>query len=774
MKIQIDQYDLLSFDIFDTLLLRGLASPSSIHQKVWEEVLRQDLYQSDLTPLEFTKLRVELELRARKKKNHREVTIEDIYQEIPSYIVKDINKLIQIEIEQEIKYCYPNFDLYQLIKDAYGAGKRIALVSDMYLRQEQIEAILKANGIDLIYFENILISCEHQCSKHSGELYEILLLRYPEISPDRILHIGDNKHSDVDQARKKGLDSYYYKVIPDRINSVYDYEKIRHNSPQKELLSLRKLAASSLDQSVDKECRSAYEIGASIIGPLMTLFISWTCDRMEKLGIHRIFPFMREGYLIGELLEREANHRQMDLYVKPIYVSRKVTYIASIEQINREEIENVIGARNLTILESIEMLGLTKENFMEYETYFHHYFKESHRIYINETTTLKESIIERFLENSNKEKIEAFVKQHRQRMVAYLRQNMEYFHEAATIDIGCFGRVQTWLEQALDLEEESHNLKHFLAIGTTGEKIWSGIKFEGYFSTIAEHMDLIQTIQRSPDVLEKLISVTEGSTIGYKEEGSQIVQIQSNHVESNQKYLDYVFQGVFNFQKYWFLFEKSKPELAKQAKANRRETLMILHRLIDMPRAEEAHLMGKFVADTNFGTNYQKNIITDKNKQLYEQKGADYIDKCNVSYTYENSNITWPKGLITLYDEFYYLRKALKSQSGNDILKQMQEVIESVVSQGIKEVALYGAGENGRQFFFICQLYNLKVSCFIDRKESIWGTLKEGIPIMGLDQAMARGYRNFVITSLFSIDEIRDTIQIKHEHSTYIPNIFSV
>ncbi len=756
MEIELQKYDLISLDIFDTLLFRALAQPVDLFAHIWEKVIENYENLTDISPLEFQKLRIEIERRSRNKAFNREVNLDDIYRELPKLVVKNIEKIKQIELTAEKEYCYPNWDILNLIKEAKQAGLHVSLVSDMYLNKNQITSILEFNHVDTSYFDYIIVSNEEKCAKHNGELYEVLFSKYPEISKERILHIGDNRNSDYVQAVKAGINAYHYDVIPDKLYSIYDYEKIRHNSPQREIISLRKLAATTFLNQLEFD-KSAYEIGASIVGPFLTLYISWVCDRLEALGIKRIYPLMREGYLLGELLIREVKHRGQELLVKPIYVSRKATYIPSISEVTKEEIENMIGVRNLTVNESIVLMGLDNNDFSEISEYMEVNLKESHKIIINESLTLKEYIINRFLEDEIRNKIEIYVKSQRELLIDYLIQEMGDMNDVATIDIGFYGRIQMWLEQTLDLGHVSHNMKHFFAIGVVGEKFYDGISFEGFCSTYAENPDLIPTINRTPDIIEKLISVTEGSTVGYEKKGNKIVPLKSLEV-GNKEYLDKVFEGVFKHQEYWFEFENIKPVFASKCKHNRRETLMILHRLIDIPRLPEVNLLSRFEADTNFGTQYKKSIITEQNKELLKTKGIDFIDKCNVSYTYEGNNIVWPKGLITLFDEYYYLRRALKNNSGNDIIKSMQEVVEQVIEKGVNEVALYGAGENGRQFLFLCNLYHVKVNCFIDRKESLWGTFKEGIEVMGLDEAIERGYLYFIITSLFSINEINDTI----------------
>ena len=116
----------------------------------------------------------------------------------------------------------------------------------------------------------------------------------------------------------------------------------------------------------------------------------------------------------------------------------------------------------------------------------------------------------------------------------------------------------------------------------------------------------------------------------------------------------------------------------------------------------------------------------------------------------------------------------MENATTNEILKSMQQVVKQVKEQGIESVALYGAGENGRQFYLMCQLYGLKVDCFVDRKESLWGTQKEGITIMGLEEAKEKGYDNYIITSLFSIGEIKTTIEEKYHIIDRKPRVFCV
>lgn len=83
------------------------------------------------------KLRMEMERRARnnKKEFNREVTLSDIYAEFPKFIVSDVEKLEEIEIETEKRVCYRNDFMWEVVKRLSKAGKKLVLLSDMYLEK---------------------------------------------------------------------------------------------------------------------------------------------------------------------------------------------------------------------------------------------------------------------------------------------------------------------------------------------------------------------------------------------------------------------------------------------------------------------------------------------------------------------------------------------------------------------------------------------------------------------------------------------------------------
>ena len=94
------QYKVISFDIFDTLIARNLEQPEDVFF-----LTGYSYYQNNYDKAEqFYKLRKEAELAARKKAEDKEITLDGIYNELP-YAKKETEALKKVEISIEQIVC---------------------------------------------------------------------------------------------------------------------------------------------------------------------------------------------------------------------------------------------------------------------------------------------------------------------------------------------------------------------------------------------------------------------------------------------------------------------------------------------------------------------------------------------------------------------------------------------------------------------------------------------------------------------------------------------
>jgi len=222
LKQIIKHSKVVSFDVFDTLLLRNVPHPQDIFTIIEE---KHQIYN-------FKKKRIQAEIQARKTNFYNEITLNEIYQFLPN-----IDMAYEIEVEKESLFL--NLEIYDLYQYAKDLNKTIIVISDMYLDKETLSQILHKNHLDAI--EKIYVSSEYRLTKKEGALYERVLQDLNIKNPNNVLHIGDNTLSDVIMAKEKGINSIHYqkKLIK---NCSY-----KHFIMKQDVNSLKKAQAISLD-----------------------------------------------------------------------------------------------------------------------------------------------------------------------------------------------------------------------------------------------------------------------------------------------------------------------------------------------------------------------------------------------------------------------------------------------------------------------------------------------------------------------------------------------
>ena len=120
---------------------------------------------------------------------------------------------MDLEISTELKVCKANPEALRFFNTVKKSGRRVVIVSDMYLERESISTILTNNGFDLEGV-NVYVSSEYGKTKRSGNLFKkVLEEEHIKKGEERsVLHIGDHFISDYWMARRAGLKSFLYKA----------------------------------------------------------------------------------------------------------------------------------------------------------------------------------------------------------------------------------------------------------------------------------------------------------------------------------------------------------------------------------------------------------------------------------------------------------------------------------------------------------------------------------------------------------------------------------
>ena len=132
--------DVISFDVFDTLILRPFDDPKTLFIIMGEQLGIYDFYTIR------TQSEQEARANAFSKYGNYEVTIEDIYEIIEKRCGIKAEDGIKIEFELEKKYCFANPYFKSVFKFLREQNKRIVICSDMYLHENQIRELLANCG----------------------------------------------------------------------------------------------------------------------------------------------------------------------------------------------------------------------------------------------------------------------------------------------------------------------------------------------------------------------------------------------------------------------------------------------------------------------------------------------------------------------------------------------------------------------------------------------------------------------------------------------------
>ena len=339
LRSAIASHEVISFDVFDTLIGRRVLRPRDVF-----DLVERDLHHAGCT-VPFAELRVQAE-----KASGYAASLDDIYETLHKMGIsrKECRDWRSRELAWEKKVVFPRRRMVASLAYAKEVRKKIFLTSDMYMSTEEMEALLKDCGIT--DYDGLLISCEEKAQKSDGALFEKLLDRTRGRS---VLHIGDNYYSDGVAARERGIDTF-------PICSGYDLftlctpRSLVANVPEKGLggrLALGMLCADLFeDPFVLHETKGnvvlsqAERVGYDFLGPWTLGFIQWAAEQSKLHDVEEFLFSARDGFLFyraGLLAQKYGLLPGVAL--KYIKTSRRALIGASIQ--SEKDLENALERR---------------------------------------------------------------------------------------------------------------------------------------------------------------------------------------------------------------------------------------------------------------------------------------------------------------------------------------------------------------------------------------------------------------------------------------------
>ncbi len=296
-------YDVVSFDLFDTLIMRQVLFPSDVFELVDDRLRQHGIMIEDFSA---KRMASEKEL-----SRDRAPKLVEIYSHMKhTYRIAEIEpeQMAVLEWEIDCGLVVPRREICRLFSNLEARGKKVYIVTDSYYNKKQIIHILKKCGIT--HYTDVFVSCEYGRGKTQGLFYE-----FKEITDAwSYLHIGDDVAADVESAEKTGISACrlysgidfleqagymglwdYTQCLSDRVRIGMFVANVFNNPFQFET----------------KESRigvhTAYDIGYVFFAPMICDFVLWFREQVEKYQLENILFCARDGYLVKQLYDELCN-----------------------------------------------------------------------------------------------------------------------------------------------------------------------------------------------------------------------------------------------------------------------------------------------------------------------------------------------------------------------------------------------------------------------------------------------------------------------------------
>ena len=347
----------VSFDIFDTLILRSVYLPADIFVLLNYEF---DKLTAGRYSVPFKKLREISETKARSmmKGNCEDITLKEIYDMMSAAFSLDkniVHHMYEAEKNYEKELCIARKAGKELYDFAYETGKRIIIISDMYLEYDTVREILEKNGYDK--HEALFLSSKERCLKYSGMLFK-KALRQINCRPQSVLHIGDTWNTDILAAERLGIKTFFLPKAKESFENIINDIKTNNcawgdkyilgplfaEDGARKSLGYRLMLALTANKFFDDPFPSfnsksdfncdPYFIGYYLLGMHCIGLAKWIYDIAVNNNYSCVYFLARDGYLPMKIFEIYGKAFSKKVKCRYLHASRKITLPLTIEDKN--------------------------------------------------------------------------------------------------------------------------------------------------------------------------------------------------------------------------------------------------------------------------------------------------------------------------------------------------------------------------------------------------------------------------------------------------------
>lgn len=638
---------LVSFDVFDTLLSRRVEQPGDLFETVGERASAAGMIRPELTPVLFRLVREEAERRARTRVASGEVDLPAIYTELRHLLSEaaDPAMLAALELEVEAEQLFANPLLLTVLQDLSAAGIPVALLSDMYLSPTDLARLLSATGIGPELYGRLYVSGAEGCSKRDGGLFRLLLTAHPGIPPGRILHIGDDPLGDVAMARAAGLEAMHYVPGP-RLARLRERERSLMGLPVEASPPPRRLAAlAGREDEADKAF--ALEFGALVLGPAVVEYCRWVVEECRRQGIRCIAPLMREAALFAPLMRDWIAHRGYDMEVVVLHLSRQALMPLELAGLNAAVARRILGERphlpwDRLLTQAggevpaslLGFAGLTLEELLAKSA--------------SESGSAADQVLVLFNNSDLCSRAARLAEEAQERLLDYLAQVLGREEPVALVDLGARGSTPAAVVRLLPEGRSRCRIFLAYAVADIVHALADGIGVQVFAGQDRTGMTLGRVLYRSPQILERVLTGLDGTTLGHRRDADgRVVPLLAEPPAKGKErqLLALLQQGI---RRYAGLMTAVYPARGEVATVTGVQALLPLAAALLRPTALEADILGGLAYDQNDGTEGER-VLCDVMALATVQPLAEMAEGpvLALALGLRPALAPWPQGALT-------------------------------------------------------------------------------------------------------------------------------
>lgn len=518
----IEENQVISFDLFDTLFFRKVVNPKDIFS----------ILSAKYDDASFYKSRVDAEASLINTPSAiKYPSIEKIYQSIPLFSNYSTDSLVANEFLTENDYIISNPFMKSIYDYAISRNKTVVITSDMYFSSNDINRFLLNKGYAKPDY--IFVSSDYDFGKKDGELFK-LIDKTIGINQKKI-HIGDNYIFDFLEAKSTGWSAFHYP----NINSIGN--RYRPSEMKSLTSSLYKSLLNFKLHSTPEKYNSPYEFGYVYAGIIAYGFCQWIDTFSKNNGVDFLIFTARDSKVFFEVYSKYFNNIPCEY----VHCSRAALLRASFPN-NYSLFFDIMFEAKAHNLHKITVSLALKEAGLEalaplLKTYN-----------MDETTLLLPSnlhIINSFIEK-NVDAITEIYKDNHNATFNYYSKIISNFKNIAVVDLGWRGTSFSLLKSIINKSLADSPIHFGLVAGTTDSQISNYLvdnqQLYAYMFSHINNTDM-QVSSEHLMQLEIIFSAQEPGTNCFvlNEKGIPIAIPDSYFVSSPE--IDFIHKGIYDF-----------------------------------------------------------------------------------------------------------------------------------------------------------------------------------------------------------------------------------